>query len=366
MPKRKLFITGAGRCGECHGKMFEEWETSGHAQAASSELYKASVASANNDPSCARCHAPLAALAPKDVVSREGVTCDVCHTLRDPAPSKDGGSFHLAVDDMVKFGPRCDLEDHYFHRMGCSEVHTKADFCGSCHWWEPKGLPVLTEYADWKAGPQANQGMQCQDCHMPGERSVIATGSPVRTGVPHHGLLGLASDLRKRALGLDATVSAVDGKLAVALVVRNNNAGHAVPAGLPERRIVVRVRLRDAAGAEVALEQRALGRKLVDGSGAEVPFWQATRVESDTRIQVGSEWTDTVHLPHATAGSVEIEVVYRGLPDAIAKQLGVTEIEEHAMAKASVKLGSLPKSVRIKPPPPGKRTARPKQQGTPK
>src|SRR5690606_1667129 len=121
--------------------------------------------------------------------------------------------------------PRCDLEDHYFHRMGCSPEHTKAELCGTCHWWEPRGIPVLTEYADWKAGPQAAQGMQCQNCHMPEERAQLAEGSPVRTGVPHHGLLGVADDLRQRALGLQVTVSRTDGALAAAITIKNNNAG---------------------------------------------------------------------------------------------------------------------------------------------
>ena len=72
--------------------------------------------------------------------------------------------------------------------------HTEAELCGSCHWWEPKGVPVFTEYADWKAGPAAAKGAPCQSCHMPKERAAIATGSPVRAGVPHHGLLGLATE----------------------------------------------------------------------------------------------------------------------------------------------------------------------------
>jgi hypothetical protein len=360
--KRKLFIHGSGRCGECHAKMYDEWEVSAHASAASSTLYKAALA-AVNDPTCDHCHAPLAAESPGDIIAGEGVTCDVCHTLRKPVPSKDGGTWTLAVDDMVKFGPRCDLKDHYFHRMGCSPEHKQAELCGTCHWWEPKGLPVFTEYADWKAGPEAAAGTQCQDCHMPKEKAQLAEGSPVRPGVPHHGLLGLASDLRKRALGLDVSVTKADDKLAVALVVKNNNAGHAVPAGLPERRVVVRVTLKDAAGAEVASEQRQLGRKLVDGNGAEVPFWQATKVESDTRIAVGGQWTETIALPVATTGSIEIDVVYRGLADAIAKQLAVTDVLEQPMAHATIKLaGAFPKTVHIKPPPPGKRDKALKQK----
>jgi hypothetical protein len=361
-PERKVFVTGAGRCGECHEKMFDEWEVSAHAKAVSSSFYKASVAAAK-DGTCDRCHAPLAKVSPRDIVVGEGVTCDVCHTLREPMPTTDGGSFRLAIDDMVKYGPRCDLKDHYFHRMGCSQEHREAPLCGTCHWWEPKGIPVFTEYADWKAGPAAAKGTQCQDCHMAKERAAIATGSPVRQGVPHHGLLGIAQDLRKRALGLDVTVKDDAGALAVTVTVHNNNAGHAVPAGLPERRIVVRVRAVDAAGAEVAQASRALGRVLVDASGNEAPFWRAAKVGSDTRIAVGGSWQDTFKLAAANIGTVEVDVVYRGIADAVAKELSITEIEEQPMASAKIRLGgALPKSVSVKPPPPGKRIAK---QGKP-
>jgi hypothetical protein len=333
--------------------MYDEWEVSAHAQAATSALYKATVAAAK-DPSCDRCHAPL----PTEVIRTEGVTCDVCHTLREPVPSDAGAKFRLAIDDMVKFGPRCDLKDHYFHRMGCSPEHRAAELCGTCHLWKPNGVPVFTEYEDWKNGPAGAKGQVCQDCHMPKERSTIATGSPVRDGVPHHGLLGLAKDLRGRALGLDVTVRDDAGKLAVSVTVKNTNAGHTVPAGLPERRLIVRARLRDASGAEVATETRALGRVLVDASGAEVPFWRATKVGSDTRIAPGGQWQDTLALPAAAAGTVEVEVVYRGVSDAVAKQLALTDIEEHAMTSAKVPLGKLPRTVTVAPPAAGKRPAK--------
>jgi hypothetical protein len=351
----KVFVTGAGRCGECHEKMFDEWEVSAHAKAVSSAFYKAAVASAN-DATCDRCHAPLAKVAPRDITVSEGVTCDVCHTLRDPEPSVAGGQFRLAVEDMVKYGPRCDLEDHYFHRMGCSKEHRQAALCGSCHWWEPKGLPVFTEYADWKAGPAAASGTQCQDCHMPKERAAIATGSPVRHQVPHHGLLGLAKDLRKRALGLDVTVKDDAGALAVTITLHNHNAGHSVPSGLPERRLVVRAYVLDANNAHIAEQSRAIGRVLVDAAGKEVPFWRAVKVGSDTRIAPRSSWQDTLKLSAANIGTLEVDVVYRGASEAIAKELGIDDVEHQVIASAKIRLGSaLPKSVSVRPPPPGKR-----------
>jgi hypothetical protein len=353
-PPAKVFVHGAGRCGECHEKMYDEWELSAHAKAASSSLYKTAVANAA-DATCDRCHAPLAASVPRDGIASEGVTCDVCHTLREPKPSVDGASFRLAIDDMVKFGPRCDLKDHYFHRMGCSPEHQQAALCGSCHWWEPKGIPVFTEFVDWRDGPAGKAGKPCQDCHMPKEKAVIATGSPVRTNVPHHGLVGVAGDLRKRALGLEVSARDEGGALHVTVTLRNAGAGHSVPSGLPERRLHVRVRVVDAKGTELASQMKELGRVLLDGSGAEVPFWRATKVGADTRIAAGASWSDAFVFGIPGPGTVEVDVVYRGVSNAVAKLLAVDPVEEHPMVSARVPLAKLPKTVTVKPPAAGKR-----------
>ncbi len=132
---------------------------------------------------------------------------------------------------------------------------------------------------------------RCATC-----RTTAAPGSP---------------DLRTRALALDVAEKDDGGALAVTVTVANVTAGHTVPAGLPERRIVVRVHVLDAAGAELESQTRALGRVLVDASGAEVPFWTATKVGSDTRIAPGADWHETFAFHPASAGTVEVEVLYR-------------------------------------------------------
>lgn len=345
--------------------MFDEWELSAHAKAATSPLYVA-AAEAAKQSACAHCHTPLIEDAPRDSISTEGVTCDVCHTLREPKPAKSGAGFRLAIDDMVKFGPRCDLEDHYFHRMGCSPEHKQAELCGSCHWWEPRGVPVFTEYADWKAGPSAKADEPCQSCHMPREKAALAVGAPVRAGVPHHGLLGLAADLRSRALALEVGVSDGAGALAVTVSLTNEGAGHFVPAGLPERRIVVAARILDDKGAEVASEKKYLGRVLVDAKGVEVPFWKAVGVGSDSRIAPGATWTDAFAFSPPGAGTVEVTVLYRSASAVLTNALALPAADETVLARAKVPFGApaangrakLPKTVSVKPPAPGKRRAK--------
>ena len=354
-----MFVTGAGRCGECHEKMFDEWEVSAHAKAVSSSFYKASVA-ASKDVTCDRCHAPLAKVAPRDITVSEGVTCDVCHTLREPQPTQDGGQFRLAVDDMVKYGPRCDLKDHYFHRMGCSKEHQQAALCGTCHWWEPKGIPVFTEYKDWRDGPASKSGEPCQSCHMPKTKAALAVGAAVRTGVPDHGLLGSAGDLRKSALALAVVVQDQGAQLAVRVALTNAGAGHHVPAGLPDRRIAITVAVYDDAGAKVAEQRKALGRVLVDAAGKPAPFWRAAKVAEDTRIPPNGDTTWEVTLsPPPGAGSVEVTVEHVVTSVELANELGVTA-DRFPLTGTKVPFGAkegaahagLPKTVRVEPPRP--------------
>ena len=358
----KVFLHGAGRCGECHEKMYDEWEKSAHARSASSPLFKASAAAAKkqSDLACEPCHTPLLAEAPKDVVASEGVTCDVCHTLREPVPSVNGADFRLADDDMVKFGPRCDLKDHYFHRMGCSPEHKEAVLCGSCHWWEPGGIPVFTEYKDWRDGPASKAGEPCQSCHMPTTKAALAVGAPVRSGVPDHGLLGSAGDLRKSALALAFVVQDQADQLAVRVVLTNQGAGHHVPAGLPERRIVITVALFDHAGTKVSQKVSARGRVLVDAAGKPAPFWRATKVAEDSRIPPNGDLTwDLTFPPPPGAGAVEVTVEHVVASDELAKELGVTA-DRFPLVTAKVPFGvkeggahaGLPKIVRVEPPRP--------------
>jgi hypothetical protein len=378
---KKVFVHGSARCAECHEKMFEEWKPSSHAHAASSPLYLAARKNAGNEQCGARCHTPLAsALGETDPVAAEGITCDVCHTLRDPKPSAKGGDFTLAIDDMVKFGPRCDLEDHYFHRMGCSKEHATAQICGSCHWWERKGIPVFTEYKDFMATDDAQKGVVCQDCHMPAERGALAEGSPVRPDVKHHGLLGLANDLRARMLAVEVSVKAVppqlDGSIVdgvhVEITVTNVIAAHYIPSGLPERRIEVRAKVVDDKDAAKNVGKTwALGRHLGNDKDEFAPFWRATKVVEDTRIPPGGVWKGGPWQSSApNSGRVVVEVAYRGLADEAATLLGVTDVEEQILATLEVPFGAptgsanrakLPKTVTFVPPSPGKRTA-PKQK----
>jgi hypothetical protein len=318
----------ARRCGECHAAIHQSWSTSAHASADRSPLYRA-MRKASGRSDCDRCHAPLRALVPGDErLAEEGVTCDVCHTLRTVELDGRGNALALDLAGAVRYGPLCDAEDHYFHRMGCSPLHSRSELCGGCHLWTMHTsagveLDVRTTYADWQVGAHAAANVTCQACHMPAVAGEVAVGWAAGGEVSDHGTSGEGERSRAVGLGLGLRVVPDGGELRVELEVSNRGVGHSLPSGLPGRRIVVRVTALGAEGMPIASEERIYARILVDEKGVEVPFYAAQRVQSDTCLAPDEVRRERASLPREGVVEVRAEAFEHAIAPAIAEGLGV-------------------------------------------
>lgn len=339
-PPEAAHAHSARRCGECHQTAAETWAESAHARADRSAAYRAMREASGRDD-CDRCHAPLHAIAAVDpIIASEGVTCDVCHTLRAVTPDPRGTLLQLELTRAVRYGPICDAEDHYFHRMGCSPLHARSELCGGCHLWTTHTsgmdeLDVLSTYAEWRDGPHATEEQTCQACHMSGTRGEIAIGWGTRASVSDHGMLGADQDLRHYALDLELGVQSHGARLDLELVVTNAGAGHSLPTGLPARRLVTRVTTLGSRGEELEHQERVYGRILVGEDGAEVPFYAARRVEADTRLAPQKSRRERVSFASAGVVDVRVEVYAHAMSAAIARSLGVTPPEPIRLAEVS-------------------------------
>jgi hypothetical protein len=269
-------------------------------------------------------------------VADEGVTCDVCHSIAAVDP---GSGITLALTDE-KRGPLCDARKTEAHRAGCSPLHAQSQLCGGCHLYTRGTLPIYTEFAEWRDGPFPALGISCQDCHMPGATAEAAAGAGPRDDVPHHGFFGAGEPMLRRALTVRAWLSDEKGALKVVVALNNEGAGHAVPTGLPERRIVVTVRALDAAGREIERRERVLGRVLVDAAGNEAPSFRAVRVASDDRIAAKATKMFDFSLPGGAEGEVRGVVVRRPIAKAVAAALGVTPPPDEPMVGARMRYGA--------------------------
>lgn len=328
LPPDATAMIPAARCGECHGAIESEWRSSAHARSDSSSLYQVLRTRAGS-ALCDRCHAPLRALAPRDPIVTEGVSCDVCHTIQHVDVSKrDGTGFAVHPEDNVRYGPLCDSRPHYFHRMGCSELITESAFCAACHNWQTShlagtALSILPDYEEWLTAPQPTGGVDCQSCHMPSRAGEAAVGSSER--VVHGHAFSLQGSLLGRALSVRAQLSIGQGLLRVRLSIANTGAGHSVPTGFPERHLRVGVRVLDNTGHVLSELAHSYGRTLTDENGRVVPFYAATQVKSDTRIRAGETREDLFALAVPESGHVEIFVHRMAVTPELAQLLGIPQ-----------------------------------------
>ena len=339
------FASAARRCAECHVKIEEDWRRSPHAGSDGRPLYVAMKAGAHG-AACDGCHAPLRGRVPKgSEAEAEGVTCDVCHTMRTVTDSRWGGDFAMRLDDNVKYGPYCDAKAPYFHKIECSSLHEDARLCGGCHQLRlpasrgREEIPVITELEEWKASIAGTTGIACQSCHMPGARGEIAVGAGARPTVASH-------VVRLRDPSTGGARSAVDWKIEARLDgaavridvdVRNLLAGHSLPTGLAGRRIVLRVSLRTPSGTDQQ-QEREYARVLVGADGAEVPFYEAVKVGSDTRLEADRSRHETFTIAGESKGVVQIELVRMATSPAIATRVGAPRPEEVPLRSARIEL----------------------------
>jgi len=169
---------------------------------------------------------------------------------------------------------------------------------------------------------------------MPGVRAPIAEGGPERNRVGDHGLIVRGGP----GLALEASARVAGDGIAVAVTVENRGAGHHLPTGSPDRRLVVRVGVVDSAGREMGRAETAFGRVLVDSAGRVTPHWSAAVSDGeDSRIPAGGHVRRELRLQGAPpAGTLRVELLRRALDPAIAAALGVEPPKDQVLLTAEL------------------------------
>jgi hypothetical protein len=302
----------AAECGTCHTSIHVYWAESAHARSASSprfvEASKAAPASARSE--CVRCHAPTA-LATGDLeltqpITREGVTCDFCHTVRSVSLGQPQ-PFDLQPGP-VKRGP-LDYAETPSHPTAYSALHRSSPLlCAACHeYTNLHGVAVLSTFGEWLASPYPTLGQTCQECHMPTVAGTPVTErlQPTQRRINLHRMSGAEPAQLRRGLTLRIDAFAAQGDSAQAEVaVVNSGVGHATPGGLADSRLVLVVGVENAAGKLEHARERIYRRVLRDASGQELStlpalFLDAVAVTEDTRLKPGEARRELFTVPLA-------------------------------------------------------------------
>ncbi|UCB48050.1 MAG: hypothetical protein JSW56_12955 [Deltaproteobacteria bacterium] len=219
-------------------------------------------------------------------------------------------------------------------------------------------LPIQTTYQEFKLWQEQlspddpNKGKTCQECHMSWRKEMLPYDNYVVDGMarnmwgtyrsaqnirPHHFDGGTETQL-KTALSMELEGEIEGKKLNVDVYITNTNGGHWVPTGETMRSVMLLLRVFDSrgkplkmingsvlpdwtgrgdleAGNYADLPGAVFARVLQDEEGnIHVPFWQATRIASDTRIRQKStstlKWVFALEDPEDEP-TVEAKLIYR-------------------------------------------------------
>lgn len=178
-----------GYCGKsCHTDFYQQWKQAMMSQAYihhwdEIEYFELAVPHADKDPKvaevkagCNGCHAPISYMAgdvppprpEENSRANEAVSCEVCHLITGFRGDTPYNANYIVKPGKTKYSSRKGEVESPDHTIEVTDLHRSGDFCGICHNEKsPYGIWVKSTHLEWKEGPYYEEGVQCQDCHMP-------------------------------------------------------------------------------------------------------------------------------------------------------------------------------------------------------
>ena len=360
MPSNHLLFTTSSHCMSCHSQVHAQdgedisigvqWRASVMANSSRDPYWQASIrretmdhpaATAAIEDKCSTCHMPMQryqaraeglrgevlkylgtvssgaamdepegelenARDVKAALAADGVSCTVCHQIKDDnlnQPSSLDGGFLIDVtkpaEERVMFGPFDDPDDGRTRMMHSATgfIPKKVGYlgdsalCASCHTLltnalddkgNPAGtLPEQMPFQEWQHSDYADK-QSCQSCHMTqvtGKAPITSVHADLHDGVMRHIFVGGNATLLRmlkdhpQELGVAATPQELEASAqrsekllrqeAADLTIANqhldgrrlsfdvqvlNKTGHKLPTAYPSRRAWLHVTVRDADG----------------------------------------------------------------------------------------------------------------------
>jgi len=277
---------------------------------------------------CATCHAPIAAanfpftadMNELTGVAAEGVACEYCHKIADiylnpatglPYDNAPGVTSYALLrppqDTHMFYGPFDDVT----RRVSYLQLQKESQFCAACHHFSFWGTPIYESFREWLESPYAEEGIQCQTCHM------APTGVEYFVYPENGGLFRdpdtIASHLQPGAADVALLQDTVElqlaaevdtaGRITATVEIVNAKAGHHVPTDYPGRQMILVVSAVDGHGRALELAEGpvlpewcgpqaakpgiAYAKVLLDVETGEYPvvnYWKQTLIKSDNRL----------------------------------------------------------------------------------
>jgi hypothetical protein len=313
--------TSSRVCGTCHVDIYNSWKNSLHAFSLSDPVFDTAYMQAVKEGGdearrlCLRCHAPLTQANQdydlKNDVTKEGVSCDFCHTLTAVHLDQPAQPFSMEPGLVKRSVLRKAVSPA--HAVVFSELHQSADLCGGCHNFVlPDGTLLMGTYDEWKQGPYARKGVPCQDCHMVrGAGKVVSADIKLTESgeINRHDLIHDTDQLRSALSARVTTAERVPGGVMVRVQVENVGSGHMVPTGIPSREIVLTVAVQ--AGGNITSQDRRYRKVVADKDGQVLSrdfeiLLRGAKILSDNRIAPREQRIESFFFSAPGSGAIKV------------------------------------------------------------
>ncbi|MBS4029407.1 MAG: hypothetical protein KGZ58_12325 [Ignavibacteriales bacterium] len=198
----------AQSCSTCHPQYYDEWSGSMHRYSTSDPIWMLANNSLQQSTNgtlkstCFQCHSPIGFLTGNTPATfqfsdlkplvREGINCDVCHTLRAPHTTTNGRIAYNIQPGRIKYGQISDpIPAGGAHESGYDISYERSEVCRTCHDLISNGVPVEITFTEWQNSPWAAMSVECQNCHMQTYTGQAAVGGPVRNNLHRHDMVGV-------------------------------------------------------------------------------------------------------------------------------------------------------------------------------
>ena len=293
-------------CALCHRQQFEDWKTSLHSRSMGPGIYGQLLNMERNNPAtytvCATCHTPLSEQIPH---------------LKEGSEYRPNEAFDPALQEAGLICAGCHVRQHeHFGPPRRPELPTppaevvqphggftattafqRSEFCKPCHQFAEgafalNGKLLENTFAEWQASPYAEEGVQCQGCHMPDRRHLWR-------GIQDPDMVRQAMTVSVSPL---ASAYRPGDALQATITVTNSGAGHYLPTYVTPK-IFVQGDLLDTAGEVIAdsFQEAVIGREIALNLSREV---YDTRIAPKASLDFGY----TMALPE-TAATLRVRIV---------------------------------------------------------
>jgi hypothetical protein len=254
-------VTSSKVCGKCHRTIYNTWKESMHAKSLEDPIFNGSYAEVYKNTAgaakynCLKCHAPVVLLNNdydlRQEITKEGVTCDFCHSVKGIDLSNKENPFQIQLG-LTKWGPLKEARSPV-HETQFAFLFNTSSFCAGCHEYDNEhGLAILSTYSEWTESTYASEGKQCHYCHIPQRKGVVVfEDSMVIKGKKQEPLLCCVGvntlGMLKEAIRVNIKdILRKPQEMKIIVEIENYGAGHRIPTGMPNRKLALLVEVKTA------------------------------------------------------------------------------------------------------------------------